>query len=87
MTITSNGRNIIIARSSATQEGNKMKSNYTMPDDYLMIVRQMVMDNIDENIISDWIVLQLNKGAITSRMYELGISTMADMKNTMATYR
>lgn len=48
-------------------------------ENILSQVRQMLMDGIDENIVSEWVYGKLNNGKITTMMYELAISTIADM--------
>lgn len=48
-------------------------------ENILYEVRKMLMDGIDENIVSEWVYGKLENGKITTRMYELAISTIADM--------
>lgn len=48
-------------------------------ENILYEVRKMLMDGIDENIVSEWVYGKLKNGKITTRMYELAISTIADM--------
>ncbi len=53
-------------------------------ENILSQVRQMLIDGVDENIVSEWIYGKLENGKITTRMYELAISTMADMTELIA---
>lgn len=53
-------------------------------ENILSQVRQMLMDGIDENIVSEWIYRKLENGKINTRMYELAIATMADMTELIA---
>lgn len=48
-------------------------------NDYLYIIRKMLLDGVNTNIVTDWAVRQYKDGKVTSRMLDLAYGTIADI--------